>query len=219
MSKIDDFDINFDGLDLDEVEFEGKPEKNVNVTRGMAHRQFIRKAYSEKALENAMDWYFQEGDCYHCYSFGDVDSLSYFKHVLRQQRIKYAALSTWCIAAEDVADLTEWHRRGMIGRVDFYVGDLFPYKYAGVYALCQKFIAECGGRIVVYHNHAKVMAIKGERFDVLVESSANINTNPRSENTVVTVSTELVDHYIKLFGAINPYNKDFGAPPFEIGEQ
>lgn len=48
------------------------------------------------------------------------------------------------------------------------------------------------------------------------ESSANINTNPRSENTVVTVDTELVDDYIRLFGQIKPFNKDPGAPPFEV---
>lgn len=51
------------------------------------------------------------------------------------------------------------------------------------------------------------MMIKGERFDCLIESSANVNTNPRSENTVLTVDDELVDAYVNLFKEIKPFNR------------
>ena len=179
-------------------------------------RYLTRKAASEHALEQALDWHFADGDCYHCFSFGDVDSMSFFKHVLRQQRIEYAAISTWVMAGKDVNDLREWHRRGMLGRVDLYMGEIFRGSYPEVYAMAQDLISECGGRLAVFRNHSKVMAIKGERFDCLIESSANVNTNPRSENTVLTVDTQLVDAYVKLFGEIVPFNKDFGAEPHKI---
>ncbi len=58
------------------------------------------------------------------------------------------------------------------------------------------------------------MAIKGERFDCLIESSANASTNPRSENTVLTVDTELVDSYVQLFSEIVPFNDDYGTEPY-----
>ena len=58
------------------------------------------------------------------------------------------------------------------------------------------------------------MAIEGERFNCLIESSANVNTNPRSENTVVTVDRELTAQYIRLFSEIIPFNKDCGAEPY-----
>ena len=58
------------------------------------------------------------------------------------------------------------------------------------------------------------MAIEGERFDCLIESSANVNTNPRSENTVVTVDRELTADYIRLFSEIVPFNRDYGAGPY-----
>ena len=86
------------------------PEQGgIKVSHRMGARQLWRKAASEKALEEAINWHFQEGDCYHCFSFGDVDSFSFFKMVLRQQHIKYAAISTWCMAGEDVKDLRKWH--------------------------------------------------------------------------------------------------------------
>lgn len=188
---------------------------SIKVSHRMGARQLWRKASSEKALEAAMPWHFQEGDCYHCFSFGDVDSFTFFKMVLRQQPIKYAAISTWCMAGEDVTDLRRWHERGMVGRVDFFLGEIFKSGYPDVYRAVQEFIRECGGRMVIFRNHSKVMAIEGERFDCLIESSANINTNPRSENTVLTVDRELTGEYIQLFSEIVPFNKDFGAEPYQ----
>lgn len=171
------------------------------------HRHLSRKLTSEAALADALDWHFREGDCYHCFSFGDVDSLTYVKHILRQQRILYLAISTWCMAGEDVEDLRLWHSRGMLGRVDFYVGEIFPGSYSEVYAACLDFVSECGGRVVVFRNHSKVSIVVGERFDALIESSANVNTNPRSENTVVTVDRSLVADYVALFNGLVSFDK------------
>ena len=41
-----------------------------------------------------------------------------------------------------------------------------------------------------------------------------MNTNPRSENTVLTVDSELTDAYVKLFSEIAPFNSDYGAEPY-----
>ena len=62
---------------------------------------------------------------------------------------------------------------------------------------------------MVFRNHSKVMVIHGERFDCLIESSANINTNPRAENTVVTVDRELVRAYAQLFAEIKSFARDY----------
>ena len=128
-----DTDLDLGGLDLGSM-LGIEPEKKdaplpaqggIKVSHRMGARQLWRKAASEKALEDAMPWHFQEGDCYHCFSFGDVDSFSFFKMVLRQQPIRYAAISTWCMAGEDVTDLRRWHERGLLGRVDFFMGEIF----------------------------------------------------------------------------------------------
>ena len=201
------------GMETPEIEQEtrSEPEDNeikpsIRVKHRYGHRHLSRKATSEEALSQALDWYFQEGDCYHCFSFGDVDSLTYFKHVLHQQRVHYLALSTWCMAGEDVDDLRTWHRRGMLGRVDFYVGEIFTGSYPEVYDAVVDFVQECGGRLVVFRNHAKIMAVVGERFDCLIESSANVNTNPRSENTMLTVDRQLVADYVELLNGINSFD-------------
>ena len=202
----------------EERDEEEKP--SIHVTHRYGHRHLTRKASSEAALSGALDWYFSEGDCYHCFSFGDVDSLTFFKHILRQQRVHYLALSTWCMDGEDVDDLREWHRRGMLGRVDFYVGEIFPGSYPEVYDAVLDFLPECGGRLAVFRNHSKVMMVLGERFDCLIEASANVNTNPRSENTVITVDRQLVRDYIELFNGIKSFDHSTDdVPIYEIPER
>jgi len=52
-----------------------------------------------------------------------------------------------------------------------------------------------GGRVAMFRNHAKIYCGFGERFDFVIESSANINTNPRTENTVITIDTGLAKFY------------------------
>ncbi len=170
-------DFNFDLDDAPKTK-----ARSISVHKA-GHRHLTRKASSEQALDDAMDWHFQPGDCYHCFSFGDVDSLTFAKKVLRQQKIHWLCISTWCMAGDDVNTLADYVRRGFIGRVDFFVGEIFkgscPEAYARAAALCKS----CGGRMVTFRNHAKVMIIHGDRFDCLIESSANVNTNPRCENT------------------------------------
>ena len=107
----------------------------------------------------------------------------------------------------------------MLGRVDFYVGEIFQGSYSEVYAAAMALAADCGGRVVVFRNHAKVTIVVGERFDCLIESSANVNTNPRSENTVLTVDRSLVRDYVDLFNGIQSFDRFAAtAPPYTIPE-
>lgn len=205
------FDFEFDDLFSDETTPPPTPEaeEHIKVSHRLGHRHITRKASSETALLNQIDWHFQEGDCYHCFSWGDVDSLTFFKHILRQQHVKYLALSTWCMAGEDIKDLRLWQRRHIVDRVDFYVGEIFAGSYPEAFELMSDFVQEEKGRLCVFRNHSKVMIIFGDRFDAVIESSANVNTNPRSENTVITVDRTLARDYLEIFNGIVPFNRDF----------
>lgn len=179
----------------------------VIATRG---RYFERRIKSELALEDAMPWHFEQGAAYHCFSFGDVDALTYLRAIIKQQRVEYALLSTWCMAVTDVDEITKWIDHGDLGRIDFYVGEIFQASYAPVYLMLRDLVNRFGGRVAIFRNHSKVMAGFGERFDFAIESSANVNTNPRSEATVVTIDTDLARWYKgEIFDKIQSFNRDF----------
>ena len=184
-------------------------DKSVSVrsTRG---RYFERRIKSELALEESLPWHFEPGTAYHCFSFGDVDSLTYLRAIIKQQRVEYALLSTWCMAPTDVDEIAKWVEHGDLGHIDFYVGEIFQATYANVYIMLTELVRSRGGRVAIFRNHSKVMAGFGEKFDFAIESSANVNTNPRSECTVVTVDTGLARFYKdEIFDNIQSFNRDF----------
>lgn len=188
------------------------------VCRSTRGRYVLRRLKSELALEEALPWHFEQGTAYHCFSFGDVDALTYLRAVLKQQRVEYALLSTWCMAVTDVDEIAKWVHRGDLGHIDFYVGEIFQASYAPVYLMLSDMVKKFGGRVAIFRNHSKVIAGFGERFDFAVEGSANVNTNPRSECAVVTVDTQLARFYKEeIFDNIQSFNKDFdGWRPYKL---
>lgn len=187
------------------------PNKGRSVScRQTCGRYVERRIKSELALEESLPWHFEKGTAYHCFSFGDVDALTYLRAIIKQQRVEYALLSTWCMAATDVDEITKWIRHGDLGRIDFYVGEIFQASYAPIYLMLSDLVKEFGGRVAIFRNHSKVMAGFGERFDFVIEGSANVNTNPRAECTVITVDSALARFYKEeVFDNIQSFNKDF----------
>lgn len=187
------------------------PKKGRSVScRHTCGRYVERRIKSELALEESLPWHFEKGSAYHCFSFGDVDALTYLRVIIKQQRVEYALLSTWCMAATDVDEITKWIRHGDLGHIDFYVGEIFQASYAPIYLMLSDLVKEFGGRVAIFRNHSKVMAGFGERFDFVIEGSANVNTNPRAECAVITVDSALARFYKEeIFDNIQSFNKDF----------
>lgn len=183
-------------------------DKTVQVKKTV-NRHEVRRVLSELALEKELPWHFEQGVSWHCISFGDVDALTYMRVVVKQQKIQYALISSWCIASEDIAEVRSWIERGYIGRVDWYVGEIFKASY---YKQYEELIALCkdlGGRVAICRNHSKIMVLFGERFDAVIESSANVNTNPRIENACVTVDSELARWYKNFFDGLISFERNF----------
>lgn len=179
-------------------------------------RYFERRVKSELHLEESLPWHFEQGAAYHCFSFGDVDALTYLRVIIKQQRVEYVLISTWCMALTDVDEIEKWLARGVLGHIDFYVGEIFQANYMPVYLKLRELVKGFGGRVAIFRNHSKVMAGFGDSFDFCIESSANVNTNPRSECAVITVDTGLARFYKEIvFDEIQSFNNDFdGWTPY-----
>lgn len=196
---------------------EVQQELSVQALR-LNNSQLKRRIKSELALDNILDWYFEKGDCWHCISFGDVDSLSYLRFILKQQKLEYVLLSTWCMSAVDICEIENWLMKGYIKRIDFYVGEIFTGTYYNEYALLIELCRSWGGRVCVFRNHSKVMAGFGEKFNFAIESSANINTNPRCENTVITIDDSIANFYKDFFDQIKSFERNFDEwQPYILG--
>ena len=142
-------------------------------------------------------------------SGGDVDSFSFLLWLLRKTRLKRCLCSTWCISKVDIEEFHRQIRLGRIGQMDFYVGEILPKSYPEEYAQMGEIARDSGGRLAVFRNHSKVMAGIGDKFSFAIESSANVNTNPRTEQTVVTIDRGIADFYFAFYDGIISFDKDW----------
>ena len=187
------------------------------LTKKTVTRHTVSRIMSEIALEQNLPWHFEQGVSYHCFSFGDVDSLTYLRVIVKQQHIKYAILSTWCIAMEDIHEIADWLEKKYLDRIDIFVGEIFKSTYLWVWNALVEMCKKYNCRLSIFRNHSKVMVIFGENFDAVIESSANVNTNPRSEQTCITVDRDLALWYKSIFDKVVSFNRDFDdVQPMEL---
>lgn len=177
----------------------------------------MRRINSEIALNQVLPWHFEKGEVWHCISQGDVDSLTYLRVIVKQQKIKYLLLSTWCMAATDIQEIGSWIDAGYIDRVDFYVGEIFTSRYASEFVILKDLCERTGGRVALFRNHSKVMAGFGDRFDFVIESGANVNTNPRCEQATISIDSGAARFYKEFYDAIKSYDHTFDDwKPLEV---
>lgn len=156
----------------------------------LSQRYEYRRAFSEVKLLEAMQYVkLQDHTTYNFITAGDVDSL----------------------AAEDILQVRQWYEQGRIKKLDMYLGEIFPGSYKIEWQMVQKFYQEHpeAGRAAVFKNHSKIYAgcNYDEGFYFGIQTSANINTNPRTEQGSITVDKGLFEFYKDYFDGIRSFEK------------
>lgn len=208
----DDFD--FSDISLQECAQERRDssvraiETRAKKTRARIH---MRRARSEAVLNEVLPPVIAPGDAWHVISSGDVDSMSFLSHLLKHSKMRHVLLSTWCMAMPDVVALRDYLISQRIGTLDVYVGEIFPAQYAEEYETLCEAIRPTNGRVAVFRNHSKIIACAAEQNAYVIESSANVNTNPRTEQTTITADASLYRFYREYFDAVRSFARDFDA--------
>lgn len=158
-----------------------------------------------------LDIKIESGKAYAIITGGDVDALSFLQLILRDVKtLDYLLVSTWCAGAEDCLFLVEKCKNGTIGKMDFFAGEIFTGQYKIETGILKSFYESennKGGRFVLFKNHSKIFAgyNKEKDFYFGISTSANINTNPRTENAFIVCNKEIFDFYFNYFSGIKSF--------------
>ena len=175
-----------------------------------AHRHHMRRANAEAVLADLLPTRVAEGDSWHVMSRGDVDALSYVRHFLAGvSHVDLLVMSTWCIARSDLDEIGGWLDSGRVEHFELYAGEIFPSQYGDEYELMLRMRETYGCRMGIARNHSKVtlMANTAEAYSLVIESSANVNTNPRIEQSTVHASADLLAWYLEFFRGLRSIDK------------
>lgn len=175
-----------------------------------SNRHAVRRAKAESELATLLPERIAEGDSWHVISHGNIDALSYLRHLIRPTFFDFVGVSTWCIARPDIQEIAAWLDAGRIDRFALYAGEIFRNQYGDEYEMVLRLREQYGVHFVMAKNHSKVTFAcnEAEGYYVVVESSANVNTNPRIEQACVTASRELFDFYREFFAGIKSIDKE-----------
>ena len=200
---------------------EKEQEEDVSTNEKKSHRRRTaiykktlkyeyRQAFSEmKLLDLMKEFRFKKGTSYNFITGGDINSLSFLKCILRTQDLDYCLASTWCMAAEDILQFKEWIEEGKIKKLDLYLGEIFASSYRVEYEMVKRLYSEYPnlGRFATFRNHSKIYAGTGQLFSFGIQSSANINTNPRTEQSCIVIDDGIYNFYKDYFDGIKSFNE------------
>lgn len=170
-----------------------------------------RRAFSEmKLLDLFGQFDFRPGQCYNFLTAGDIDGLSYLKAIIRQQRLAHCIVSTWCMFSGDALQLLSWVEGGEIEKLDLYVGEIFKASYSAVWSQIHDFYKTHPdvGRLAIFRNHSKIIAGTGERFTFGLQTSANIDTNMRTEQACLSIDEGIYQFYKDYFDKIKSFERE-----------
>jgi len=191
-----------------ELSMASEEKKAVAITV-RKNKTIMRRANSETHLEEIMPTV-EMGNSYHIISRGDVDSMTYLVHLLKNGGpIETLTLSTWRMAMPDINEINLALESGMIGQCHLCLGEIFPNQYPDEYLRVREIEATGRLRVTVARNHSKIMlgANKTTGWHFVIESSANANTNPRIEQTAIHMSRDLHDFYSEFFSDLKDIDK------------
>lgn len=180
--------------------------RTVEVTE-LSEKYEYRRAFGESRLLSKLGIEeFKPGTSYHCITAGDVDSLSYIKvMLLHQKTLDHLLFSTWNISGEDIYQLEQWVDEGRIKHLDAYVGEILTTTYAIEWRMLnQMYERHPGlGRLKCFRTHSKVIAGIGPKFAFAIPTSANLCTNTRTEQAVITIDEGCYRFYKQYFDQID----------------
>lgn len=186
----DDFlvaDILGDAAAADPLETEYMPAAR-------AHRMSARRRHERVLQQQALDAVIGSppgpGESVHVVSEAKFDFWTWVPVMIRWLggRTERLYCSTWTLSRPNAVEMFQLWDAGAIGRAHFLTGTYFKRRETAVYAMLLDGIRRRGGRYRAFQNHAKVLLLDnpGTGVWLAVEGSANLTSNPRLEQYVIT---------------------------------
>jgi len=144
-------------------------------------------------------------------SFGTFSLIGLIRFVADKVRINHLTVSSLAVGAKHAECLDVMAEQGNLGHAEFYVGTVMGMdrKTKTVkrgmrdrgYVL--KGIAEKRGwEVVICKNHSKILLMDTDRGRYVVETSSNLNENPKFEQFSFEKNDELYDFYRSFFDGL-----------------
>lgn len=134
---------------------------------------------------------FDKGMATYILTFGQFSLIETLEAVLEKTGPAHIAIGTWTAAAADLDRACEFIKSDLIRSIRFVIDRSFINRQPG---FAQSLIKRFGiDAIRTTKTHAKFITIKNESWNVVIQTSMNLNENPRLENIDIVDDVEFCD--------------------------
>lgn len=205
-APIDEIQRLLDGFDPSEVQRIAADHlaeiQSIGTTVALRRRHAIktRRIESQDVLSAAVPAVIAPGESVHCMSQGDVDVLSYTAHFLAAAgHFDHVLMATWRINRDDLELIASWVDAGRIARFDLVIDQRFARLSPDEHSLALQICNASDGEVLLLLNHSKVTLLENDDTALVIESSANVNTNHRLEQTTICHDRALLAWYRDIY--------------------
>ncbi len=145
-----------------------------------------------------------ENYVYKFISNGGFSAISFVMLVAEATKINNLYVSSFRIGKKELQIIDTLHKKGIIENCCFAVGTLMKndseaIKKYGYYENFEKVCKDNGFRYCTVNNHSKIILFDTDVGKYILETSSNLNTNPKIEQFSFEKDDELFDFYKKCF--------------------
>jgi len=183
------------------LEERGLPEGRA-LLRKSAKREF-KKAGRLKNVAEIVAAIPPPGSSLHVIGNGAYDFFDWIPHL--QALMGEPArgwFSTWTMNRGNVLDLLGLYDAGRLTSLTMLTGLYFKRRESSVYATLLEGIQERGQRYLAFLNHTKLILLQAGEAYITVEGSANLTSNPRLEQYVISNDQSLLEFHTEWIEAL-----------------
>lgn len=203
------FDLDLDLLDLN-LDLGPTDGETIDIRHLVKKSQSKEKVFfsleaEKRQLKTALPKMPNKNESYRMLSVkGGFSSISLIAHIAQTEKIESLYVSTFRVGVRQFEVLMDLRRKGLLESVSIITSGLQgenqkKYDYLSpVLDGCKK----NGWRICELNNHSKVILAKTKNGNYVIETSSNLNENPKIEQFIVENDECLYNWYKDFFEAV-----------------
>ena len=131
----------------------------------------------------------------HCLNKGQFSIINVIEEVLEQVGEADVIISTWTASGAEIKKAEQFLNNGKINRLNFIVDRSFKTRQPRYYKTLQD---KFGDIIHETNSHSKFILIKNTDWNIVIETSMNLNENKRMEMFKILDSKKLYNYYADI---------------------
>jgi hypothetical protein len=140
------------------------------------------------------------------FNLGQFSSIDLVMAVLQYTGAAHCTIATWTAADADIQCVLNMNKTGLILSQKWIVDRSFKNRQP---RLCDHLIASFGDDCIrVAPSHAKFVILQNQHWNVVIQTSMNLNSNKRIENFTVTDDFDFCESYKELVADVFTLQKN-----------